>query len=69
MTQDLLVHGVFMVYVIVFLMGLATVFTWVERKQSALMSDRIGANRAYIRIPYTQIKLVWICLLYTSRCV
>jgi NADH-quinone oxidoreductase subunit H len=64
MTQDLLVHGVFMVYVIVFLMGLATVFTWVERKQSALMSDRIGANRAYIRIPYTQIKLVWMGLFH-----
>ena len=64
MTQDLLVHGVFMVYVIVFLMGLATVFTWVERKQSALMSDRIGANRAYIRIPYTQIKLIWMGLFH-----
>ncbi len=64
MTQDLLVHAVFMAYVIAFLMGLATVFTWVERKQSALMSDRIGANRAYIRIPYTQIKLVWMGLFH-----
>ena len=64
MTQDLLVHGVFMLYVITFLMGLATVFTWVERKQSAVMSDRIGANRAYIRIPYTNIKLVWMGLFH-----
>lgn len=64
MTQDLLVHGVFMLYVIAFLMGLATVFTWVERKQSAVMSDRIGANRAYIRIPYTNIKLVWMGLFH-----
>lgn len=64
MTQDLLVHAAFMVYVIAFLMGLATVFTWVERKQSALMSDRIGANRAYIRIPYTRIKLVWMGLFH-----
>src|SRR4029450_1391724 len=23
------------------------------------MSDRIGANRAYLRIPFTQFKLVW----------
>ncbi len=23
------------------------------------MSDRIGANRAYLRMPFTQIKLVW----------
>ena len=45
MMQDLVVHGVFMLYVLAFLMGLATIFTWVERKQSAVMSDRIGANR------------------------
>jgi NADH-quinone oxidoreductase subunit H len=31
----------------------------VERKQGAVMSDRIGANRAYLRIPFTQVKLVW----------
>jgi NADH:ubiquinone oxidoreductase subunit H len=30
-----------------------TVLTWVERKQAAIMSDRIGANRAYVRIPFT----------------
>jgi NADH-quinone oxidoreductase subunit H len=36
-----------------------TVLTWVERKQAAVMSDRIGANRAYIRIPFTQIKMIW----------
>ena len=36
-----------------------TVLTWVERKQAAIMSDRIGANRAYVRIPFTQIKLIW----------
>ena len=28
------------------------------------MSDRLGANRAYIRIPYTQIKLVWMGLFH-----
>jgi NADH-quinone oxidoreductase subunit H len=39
-------------------MGLATVFTWVERKQSAITSDRIGANRCYIRIPFTNIRFV-----------
>jgi NADH-quinone oxidoreductase subunit H len=57
--QDLVVLAVFIGYVLAFLLGLATVFTWVERKQSAVMSDRIGANRAYIRLPFTQIKLVW----------
>ncbi len=64
MMGDLLVHGLFMLYVIAFLMGMATIFTWVERKQSALMSDRIGANRAYIRIPFTQVKLVWMGLFH-----
>ncbi len=58
-TQDFVVLAVFIGYVLAFLLGLATVFTWVERKQSAVMSDRIGANRAYIRLPFTQIKLVW----------
>ncbi len=29
-------------------MGLATILTWVERKQSAVMQDRLGANRADI---------------------
>ena len=40
-------------------MTFGTILTWVERKQAAVMSDRIGANRAYVRIPFTQIKLVW----------
>lgn len=64
MTQDLVIHVVFMLFSISFLMGLATVFTWVERKQSAVMSDRIGANRAYLRLPFTQIRLVWMGLFH-----
>ena len=40
-------------------MTFGLVLTWVERKQGAIMSDRIGANRAYLRIPFTQVKLVW----------
>ncbi len=34
--------------VIGIVMGIATLLTWVERKQSALMADRLGANRADI---------------------
>jgi NADH-quinone oxidoreductase subunit H len=41
------------------LITFGTVLTWVERKQAAVMSDRIGANRAYIRIPFTQFKMIW----------
>lgn len=64
MMPSLLVHGVFMLYVVAFLMGMATILTWVERKQSAVMSDRIGANRAYLRIPFTQVKLIWMGLFH-----
>ena len=59
MIQDLVVHGVFIVYSVLVLMTCGLLLTWVERKQAALMSDRIGANRAYLRIPFTQVKLIW----------
>ena len=59
MTQDLSVSLVFIVYAMGMLITFGTILTWVERKQAAVMSDRIGANRAYIRIPFTQFKLVW----------
>ena len=59
MTQDLVVALVFIVYAMGTLITFGTLLTWVERKQAAVMSDRIGANRAYIRIPFTQMKLVW----------
>lgn len=34
-----------------FVMPLASLSTWAERKQSAMMQDRIGPNRASIRLP------------------
>ena len=34
--------------ILVIVAGLAPIITWIERKQSALMQDRIGANRADI---------------------
>jgi NADH-quinone oxidoreductase subunit H len=59
MIQDLVVAIVFISYAIGVLMTFGLVLTWVERKQGAIMSDRIGANRAYLRLPFTQVKLVW----------
>ena len=59
MTQDLVIYAVYIGYALAVLMGFGTILTWVERKQAAVMSDRIGANRAYIRIPFTQFKLIW----------
>jgi NADH-quinone oxidoreductase subunit H len=64
MMQDLAVSLVFMAYAIGMLMSFGGLLTWVERKQAAVMSDRIGANRAYIRIPFTNIKLVWFGLFH-----
>ena len=59
MMQDLVIYGVFISYAIIVLMVFGLLLTWVERKQAAIMADRIGANRAYLRLPFTQIKLVW----------
>jgi NADH-quinone oxidoreductase subunit H len=59
MMQDLVIRGIYIAYAIGMLMTFGLILTWVERKQAAVMSDRIGANRAYLRIPFTQIKLVW----------
>jgi len=62
--QDLVIYAVFIGYALGLLLTFGTVLTWVERKQAAVMSDRIGANRAYVRIPFTQIKLVWLGLFH-----
>ena len=64
MIEDLVISVVFIGYAIGVLMSFGTILTWVERKQAAVMSDRIGANRAYIRIPFTQVKLVWLGLFH-----
>ena len=64
MIQDLVVYLVYIGYALGVLMTFGTVLTWVERKQAAVMSDRIGANRAYVRIPFTQFKMIWLGLFH-----
>src|SRR4030095_8854703 len=55
MMQDLVVNLVFIGYAVAVLLLFGTVLTWVERRHAAVMADRIGANRAYVRIPFTQV--------------
>ncbi len=64
MMQDLVVHAAYIGYALGMLLTFGTVLTWVERKQAAVMADRIGANRAYVRLPFTQIKLIWLGLFH-----
>lgn len=64
MMPDFVVALVFIVYSMLVLLSFGGLLTWVERKQAAVMSDRIGANRAYIRIPFTQVKLIWLGLFH-----
>jgi len=64
MKQDLAISLLYIVYALGLLLTLGAVLTWVERKQAAIMSDRIGANRAYLRIPFTQVKLIWFGLFH-----
>ena len=35
-----------------FLMPLASILTWLERRQSSMMQDRLGPNRANIPLPW-----------------
>lgn len=49
---QLAIQGALAATVIGFVLTLAGLHTWIERKQSALMQDRIGANRAWIVLPW-----------------
>jgi NADH-quinone oxidoreductase subunit H len=64
MMQNLVVVLAYITYAILVLIIFGVMLTWVERKLAAVMSDRVGANRAYIRLPFTNIKFVWIGLFH-----
>ena len=59
MTQDLVIYAIFIAYAVGMLMTFGTILTSGRAQAGGRMSDRIGANRAYVRIPFTQIKLIW----------
>ena len=52
MVTDLLIKLALAGAVLFMVLNLAGIQTWVERKQSAVMQDRIGANRAYFALPW-----------------
>lgn len=62
--QDFAISVVYILYALAVLLTFGAILTWVERKQGAIMADRIGANRAYLRLPFTQVKLVWLGLFH-----
>ena len=64
MIQDLVIGVVYITYAITVLLVFGTVLSGSSANMAAIMSDRIGANRAYVRIPFTQIKLIWLGLFH-----
>jgi NADH-quinone oxidoreductase subunit H len=52
MWPDLLIKLSLAGAVLFMVLNLAGIQTWVERKQSAIMQDRVGANRATIQLPW-----------------
>lgn len=61
MIMDFLIKGVLAVLFLGGVLNLAGLLTWVERKQSAVIQDRLGANRAWIEFkPRWLAPLNWI---------
>ncbi|MBI3312345.1 MAG: NADH-quinone oxidoreductase subunit H [Candidatus Omnitrophica bacterium] len=52
MLTDLIIKLVLALIVVLSVLNLAGLQTWLERKQSAIMQDRVGANRAVFVLPW-----------------
>ena len=62
MFTDFLIKSILSAVFLGCVLNLAGILTWVERKQSALMQDRIGANRAWILFPKWLFPLNWLLM-------
>src|SRR5437773_7964851 len=63
MTAYLLLFSIVKILVVIlFLMNTAAILTWAERRQSAMIQDRIGPNRAVIYVPGTALKGLFLAL-------
>src|SRR5207253_11040321 len=54
--------GIKILVVILFVINTAAILTWGERRQSAMIQDRIGPNRAVIYLPGWILKLLSLAL-------
>ena len=55
---DLLIAVIKILIVIGFLLTAAGVSTWAERRQSAMVQDRVGPNRAMIELPSLVVRAI-----------
>ena len=46
-----------------FALTLAAVLTWTDRRQGALMADRVGPNRAVVFVPTTLVQPVLVVVI------
>ena len=60
MIETIIIKSIISVAFLGMVLNLAGLLTWVERKQSAIMQDRIGANRAWVLFPKWLFPLNWL---------
>jgi NADH-quinone oxidoreductase subunit H len=55
---DLLLAIIKILIVILFLLNAAAIATWADRRQSAMVQDRVGPNRAMFNLPSNVVRLI-----------